>query len=248
MAGVAGSTGRAKGRKQQQMPLCTYGLACTRRDCVYRHPPKPKLQAPPSAAAGAAPMAPVCMPFLAGYCSFGASCRSDHPAPDVAAKLVAQYAATPCRWGEQCVNEYCLYLHPWSQWDDQWDDQCVEIPPDADAAAAAHAAAQPFPDEMAQMAWALGEAEAEAGSVATRMAEAEAASMAISMAEAALDEGTAGASEHGGAFGGPPQPCREGAAAPSAPLPVSQPLAAASEPPAPAEAFPALSADRKSVV
>ena len=47
VAGAAGSTGRAKGRKQQQMPLCTYGLACTRRDCVYRHPPKPKPQAQP---------------------------------------------------------------------------------------------------------------------------------------------------------------------------------------------------------
>ena len=45
VAGGAGKTARSAGRKQQQMPMCDYGAACTRKGCVYRHPPKPKRDA-----------------------------------------------------------------------------------------------------------------------------------------------------------------------------------------------------------
>ena len=45
VAGGAGKAARSGGRKQQQMPLCDYGAACTRKGCVYRHPPKPKRDA-----------------------------------------------------------------------------------------------------------------------------------------------------------------------------------------------------------
>ena len=44
-AGAAGKSSRATGRKQQQMPMCDYGAACTRKGCIYRHPPKPKRDA-----------------------------------------------------------------------------------------------------------------------------------------------------------------------------------------------------------
>ncbi|CAE7526318.1 unnamed protein product [Symbiodinium pilosum] len=30
-----------RGKAKIQVPDCRYGAACTRRDCVFKHPPKP---------------------------------------------------------------------------------------------------------------------------------------------------------------------------------------------------------------
>jgi len=30
-----------KARTVQKMPACAYGVACTRKGCVYTHPPRP---------------------------------------------------------------------------------------------------------------------------------------------------------------------------------------------------------------
>ena len=47
--------GRQGGRaaKASAMPQCTYGLACTRKGCVFKHPKKPKKVAASSASGGA---------------------------------------------------------------------------------------------------------------------------------------------------------------------------------------------------
>ena len=164
VAGGAGKASRSAGRKQQQMPMCDYGAACTRKGCIYRHPPKPKRDAASSQHSRGASVeeelrydggqlyprssfieeygeeqgaafweraerptatppppgpdesAPVCVAFLAGLCTYGARCRGQHPPPDVADAFRRRFASTPCQWGDSCRTAGCLYLHPWSQW------------------------------------------------------------------------------------------------------------------------------------
>ena len=70
-----------KGKQQQRMPMCDYGAACTRKGCVYRHPPK---AARSGAAAANASAALVCKPFLSGRCQYGLSCFNRHPPEDEA--------------------------------------------------------------------------------------------------------------------------------------------------------------------
>ena len=176
VAGGAGMASRSAGRKQQQMPMCDYGAACTRKGCIYRHPPKPKRDAASSQQSQRASVeeelrydggqlyprssfieeygeeqgaafwqraerptvappppeadesAPVCVAFLAGLCTYGARCRGQHPPPDVADAFRRRFASTPCQWGASCRTAGCLYLHPWSQWqegrwqDDRWQE------------------------------------------------------------------------------------------------------------------------------
>jgi hypothetical protein len=95
-------------KKGVRMPLCDYGAACTRKGCVYRHPPK--TAAPPEAEE-------VCKPFLAGTCQFGQRCRNFHPPPDEVGAWRRKYATTACRYGEDCRNQSCLFWHPWSALD-----------------------------------------------------------------------------------------------------------------------------------
>ena len=94
--------------KGVRMPACDYGAACTRKGCVYRHPPK--TAAPPEAEE-------VCKPFLAGTCQFGQRCRNFHPPPDEVSAWRRKYATTACRYGEDCRNQSCLFWHPWSALD-----------------------------------------------------------------------------------------------------------------------------------
>ena len=86
-------------RGQQAMPACSYGSGCTRKGCIYKHPPKPKTCIP-KRSGGAAAAVPaeqksgrVCVAFLAGRCTFGRGCHDDHPAPADAAKLRQQVCA-----------------------------------------------------------------------------------------------------------------------------------------------------------
>lgn len=104
--------GRSAGYRSQQMPMCNYGAACTRRDCVYRHPPK-----------GSESMRSdeVCKAFLAGACLYGSKCYCIHPDEDEAERLRQKYAGTPCRWGEECRTQHCLYAHPSDFYDDPTD-------------------------------------------------------------------------------------------------------------------------------
>lgn len=98
--GAATKQGRSAGRRAQQMPLCAYGAACTRKGCVYRHPPKP------------VGSGEVCKPFLAGLCQYGRKCNNVHPDAAEAARLRAKYAAIQCRFGLQCKSMGCLFAHP----------------------------------------------------------------------------------------------------------------------------------------
>jgi hypothetical protein len=57
----------SRAKAKQQVPKCAYGSACTRKGCAFRHPP-----------AGTSyesyhedPKSKICLPFLAGLCSYG---------------------------------------------------------------------------------------------------------------------------------------------------------------------------------
>ena len=108
VAGKAAPKGaRSSGRRAQQMPMCDYGAACTRKGCIYRHPARGSVKA------AASEDAEVCKPFLAGACTFGARCRNLHPSEDEADRLRRQYALMDCRFGDECRSAVCLYRHPW---------------------------------------------------------------------------------------------------------------------------------------
>ncbi|KAF4663376.1 hypothetical protein FOL47_005765, partial [Perkinsus chesapeaki] len=53
----------------------------------------------------------VCMPFLAGYCTFGDKCFNCHPEPQQVKRLLAKYSRTKCRFGKDCKTSGCLYNH-----------------------------------------------------------------------------------------------------------------------------------------
>lgn len=104
---------------KREMPMCTYGAACNRRDCIYRHPPKSAKPKPPEPDENA----PVCMAFVAGWCTFGAHCRNLHVDAQQAEEIRAKCAKTQCTWGWQCTNEACLFSHP------EWaPETCPEVP------------------------------------------------------------------------------------------------------------------------
>ena len=87
--------------------MCSYGAGCTRKGCVYRHPPR-----------GAQPTsegAEVCKAFLAGACQFGKKCRNLHPSQEKADQMRSEYALIACRFGDACRNELCLFSHPWDE-------------------------------------------------------------------------------------------------------------------------------------
>ena len=87
--------------------MCSYGAGCTRKGCVYRHPPR-----------GAQPTsegAEVCKAFLAGACQFGKKCRNLHPSQEKADQMRSEYALIACRFGDACRNELCLFRHPWDE-------------------------------------------------------------------------------------------------------------------------------------
>ena len=97
-----------KAHAKQQMPMCTYGLACTRKGCVYRHPPRTAAAAQKPSAESVEP----CKPFIAGICQFGSRCHNYHPPEDEVLRLREKYARMACKWGDKCRSEACLYSHP----------------------------------------------------------------------------------------------------------------------------------------
>jgi hypothetical protein len=88
-------------------PKCRYGNACRREGCVFRHPSHSE------AADSAQSSTKVCLAFLSGTCHFGAACMYRHPrSRDENNRTRALLATIPCKYGENCSNEYCLFKHP----------------------------------------------------------------------------------------------------------------------------------------
>eukprot|EP00536_Pseudo-nitzschia_multiseries_P005041 jgi/Psemu1/285499/fgenesh1_pg.91_\ len=94
------------GKGALNMIQCEYGSACQRTDCIYRHDDPQKR----SSAGGG--KNDVCIPFLAGKCTFEKGCRKRHPSKNEVPRLLAKYKKTRCRFGDECYTESCLFLHP----------------------------------------------------------------------------------------------------------------------------------------
>jgi hypothetical protein len=94
---------QASAKAKQSMKFCEYGSACNRPDCIYRHDSNAESKTEE-----------VCLPYLAGKCSFTASggCRKRHPKKEERDRLLQKYKRTRCRFGDECFTESCLYLHP----------------------------------------------------------------------------------------------------------------------------------------
>eukprot|EP00928_Gymnodinium_smaydae_P036627 TRINITY_DN25571_c0_g3_i1.p1 TRINITY_DN25571_c0_g3~~TRINITY_DN25571_c0_g3_i1.p1 ORF type:complete len:1052 (+),score=237.55 TRINITY_DN25571_c0_g3_i1:96-3158(+) len=103
--------GKSKANKVQ-VPDCRYGAACTRRDCVFRHPPRPKHGAAAPASSQTNKSDKVCFSFIAGRCAFGRQCRDQHPDAEACRSIQERYARMDCQWGRGCRTEGCLYKHP----------------------------------------------------------------------------------------------------------------------------------------
>ena len=94
-----------RGKKgSSEMPMCDFGHACNRKDCVYRHPPKQVGAEDKSSS--------VCIAHLQGVCTFGPHCRNVHVGDEEAEKLWERFASTMCRYGSRCATKNCLYYHP----------------------------------------------------------------------------------------------------------------------------------------
>ena len=96
-------------KKQVDMPQCKYGLACSRKDCVFKHPARSKLQVQSDSESSMDD--DICLPFLAGFCSFGESCYSKHPLEDECEALKKRFARKWCRFGSNCKTRGCLFRH-----------------------------------------------------------------------------------------------------------------------------------------
>ena len=82
-----------------------YGTSCTRKGCVYRHPPKPpkKVHVPKTSE--------ICVHYVSGCCSFAEKCHMRHPGKAEAQKFRETCASIACRFGVDCANPNCLYDH-----------------------------------------------------------------------------------------------------------------------------------------
>lgn len=55
----------------------------------------------------------VCMKFLVGQCPLGANCLQNHPpTPLEINRWVAYFNKQPCKFGDQCPADRCIYMHP----------------------------------------------------------------------------------------------------------------------------------------
>jgi len=99
--------GKSKAAKVQ-VPECRYGAACTRKDCVFKHPPKKQTPQAPSQDKSDK----VCFAFVAGRCAFGKQCRDKHPDLASCRTIRERYGKIDCQWGRGCRTEGCLYRHP----------------------------------------------------------------------------------------------------------------------------------------
>eukprot|EP00434_Breviolum_minutum_P042719 symbB.v1.2.038038.t1/scaffold5697.1/size24457/2 len=98
-----------RGKTKVQVPECRYGAACTRRDCVFKHPPKPAKSVRQSVVEKSDK---VCFAYVAGKCAFGRQCHDKHPDEASCQTIKERYAKIDCQWGRNCRTEGCLYRHP----------------------------------------------------------------------------------------------------------------------------------------
>ena len=112
-----GSVSHGKGRKKnQKMPICQYGSACTRgKQCIYRHPKKAKED--PNQ------LKNVCPHYLSGICEYGKNCEHRHPSEQECLEYRARFAGQICRNGEACTTFSCLYAHPARDMMEQYNAQ-----------------------------------------------------------------------------------------------------------------------------
>jgi len=54
----------------------------------------------------------LCIPFLAGKCTFIKGCRKRHPSKEDLPRLLAKYKQIRCRFGNDCYTDGCLFSHP----------------------------------------------------------------------------------------------------------------------------------------
>lgn len=107
--------GRGKSKAKlaaESMPLCTYGAACARKDCIFRHAAPKKAAAEGAGAPPPAEPQSVCMAHVAGACSFGRRCRNAHPPEEELEAIRRSCALRRCLYGDGCTNGLCLFLHP----------------------------------------------------------------------------------------------------------------------------------------
>lgn len=110
----------ARGKAKQQVPKCAYGAACNRKGCAFRHPDKG------SAAYESYyedPRSKICLPYLAGLCSYGNKCMNRHPGDEEAEEVKAKYKQKVCSYGDSCQTEGCLYFHPYEALESAVDEQ-----------------------------------------------------------------------------------------------------------------------------
>ena len=93
------------------MPVCKYGQACNRKDCVFRHPAKSAV-AKFEESSESVNDQEVCLPYLASVCAFGERCFYHHPSPSEAEKIRKQLESKWCRFGASCKTNGCLFKHP----------------------------------------------------------------------------------------------------------------------------------------
>mmetsp|Transcript_88212 Transcript_88212/g.180262 ORF Transcript_88212/g.180262 Transcript_88212/m.180262 type:complete len:242 (-) Transcript_88212:9-734(-) len=98
-----------RGKTKVQVPECRYGAACTRRDCVFKHPPKPAKSVRQSVVEKSDK---VCFAYVAGKCAFGRQCHDKHPDEASCLTIKERYSKIDCQWGRNCRTDGCLYRHP----------------------------------------------------------------------------------------------------------------------------------------
>jgi len=95
---------------KQRMPACSYGSACTRPGCVYRHPAKnnktPSSKPPPPPVS-----TQVCKPFLSESCLYGNRCTNRHPSSEECKELCATFKQRKCMYNATCRSASCLFFH-----------------------------------------------------------------------------------------------------------------------------------------
>ncbi len=106
---------KGKGHKEQ-LPMCAYGAACTRKGCAYRHPSKKETYDNYYDD----PKSKICKPYLVGLCTFGRKCMCRHPGKEEADAVRASYKTKLCSHGDECMTEGCLYFHPWEAKEEEY--------------------------------------------------------------------------------------------------------------------------------
>jgi hypothetical protein len=121
-AGPLAMNAGSKAKAKQRMPACSYGAACNRPGCVYRHPPKNAAAKSNTGTATTRDADPAfaanfCRPFLSNTCQFGNRCMNRHPPPGECDSIRKSFKGKKCMYNMECRNEGCLFFHDWENSD-----------------------------------------------------------------------------------------------------------------------------------